>query len=351
MAIYLGSLELATGGAAATGTGLPVNSYAPFYTNGTGSPTGYNATTGLYDHPNGDVWLQTGKTIDDASGNYPDATIGTAANYNTAEGTSGTQYNPSPNGMGGQMFLSQNTTYWYMVNSNSNGGYSNGMTRIQKSNFAQTNFNIRTSSTDNQPSFDVDNTNTMTASADPGSYDSQRSIYIRDLASYTSSFPGTILYTVTVPAWSSGRGVVFGTGTTVWYQNEGNSNMYQYDYTTNTLLGSVSAGMNPSPYGEGYAWSYIGGQYSYLTNRTGIYKIDMVNGGNTLFATFTTQNLSNRGGITPDLNNFTNSIWAKSTGAPWSWEIYNKVGPFVGNSVMQYAGPDFQPIVQFVKIK
>lgn len=74
MAIYLGDLELATGAAAATGTGLPVNSYAPFYKSVSGNPTGYNATTGLYNHPNGDVWLETGKTIVDTSNAYPDAT-------------------------------------------------------------------------------------------------------------------------------------------------------------------------------------------------------------------------------------------------------------------------------------
>jgi hypothetical protein len=76
MAIYLGSLELATGAAAATGTGLPVNSYAPFFTSGSGNPTGYNATTGLYNHPNGDVWLDTGKTIVDSTSAYPSATSG-----------------------------------------------------------------------------------------------------------------------------------------------------------------------------------------------------------------------------------------------------------------------------------
>ena len=73
MAIYLGSLELATGGGA-TGTGLPVNTYESFYVSATGNPTGYNATTGLYTHPNGDYWLKTGNTITDSNGDYPNAT-------------------------------------------------------------------------------------------------------------------------------------------------------------------------------------------------------------------------------------------------------------------------------------
>ena len=72
MSIYLGDLELATGGGA-TGTGLPVNTYESFYVSGTSNPSGYNATTGLYTHPNGDVWLKTGNTISDVGGNYPNA--------------------------------------------------------------------------------------------------------------------------------------------------------------------------------------------------------------------------------------------------------------------------------------
>ena len=77
MSAYLGDLELATGGGA-TGTGLPVNTYESFYVSGTGNPSGYNATTGLYTHPNGDVWLKTGNTI---SG---DPSIYTAARYFSA---------------------------------------------------------------------------------------------------------------------------------------------------------------------------------------------------------------------------------------------------------------------------
>jgi hypothetical protein len=72
MAIYLGNLELATGGGA-TGTGLPVNSYESFSVSATGNPTGYNATTGLYTHPNGDYWLKTGNTVASNFSDYPDA--------------------------------------------------------------------------------------------------------------------------------------------------------------------------------------------------------------------------------------------------------------------------------------
>ena len=77
MSIYLGNLELATGGGA-TGTGIPVNSYAPFSVTTTGNPAGYDATTGLYTHQNGDYWLKTGNTLIDSANNYPNATGGPA---------------------------------------------------------------------------------------------------------------------------------------------------------------------------------------------------------------------------------------------------------------------------------
>jgi hypothetical protein len=87
MAVYLGNLELAVGGGA-TGTGLPVNTYAPFYASATDNPTGYNSSTGLYEHPNGDVWLKTGKTITDTSNNYPSTTGNTAGHTFTYSGSS-----------------------------------------------------------------------------------------------------------------------------------------------------------------------------------------------------------------------------------------------------------------------
>lgn len=73
MSVYLGDLELATGGGA-TGTGLPVNTYESFSVTATGNPTGYDATTGLYTAPSGDYWLKTGNTINIDKTTYPDAT-------------------------------------------------------------------------------------------------------------------------------------------------------------------------------------------------------------------------------------------------------------------------------------
>ena len=80
MAIYLGDLELATGGGA-TGTGLPVNSYESFFLDTTGNPPGYDATTGLYTHPNGDKWLKTGSTFNGTPSDYPDAKGALAINF------------------------------------------------------------------------------------------------------------------------------------------------------------------------------------------------------------------------------------------------------------------------------
>jgi hypothetical protein len=328
---------------AATGTGLPVNAYESFYVSGTGSPLGYNATTGLYTHPNGDVWLKTGNTFDDAAGNYPDATIATSANYNTAEGTTGTFIKPQTVTNDTQ-FMTQSDLYWYIYN-NGSSGYSSGITSIAKTGFAQVQRNWRMSSLSNRPAIAVNADDTLTATV---SADSSTNIFIRDFTTYSLSYPGTTLYTVTIPANGNNKAIVFGSGTTVWYQNAGNGTIYQYDYTTNTLLQTLSTGVTAPSYG--YAWSYLGGTYSYFTSGNGnIYKINMTTGATTVFATFTAQGSnSQRNSITPDLNNFTNALWA-ITNTSNSWAIYNKTGPFVGDSTARTDTNSGQPL--FVKIK
>ena len=56
------------------GGGVPINSYLPLIVTATGNPTGYDAATGLYTHPNGEFYLQTGFTLLGAGSTYPDAT-------------------------------------------------------------------------------------------------------------------------------------------------------------------------------------------------------------------------------------------------------------------------------------
>lgn len=107
MAIYLGNLELATGGGA-TGTGLPVNTYESFNVSATGNPLGYNATTGLYTHPNGDYWLKTGNTLSGVTSTYPDAiTTRNETPFSTFTATGNTV--PST---GEPCFFDGNKTYW-----------------------------------------------------------------------------------------------------------------------------------------------------------------------------------------------------------------------------------------------
>jgi len=60
-------------GSSGGGGGTPINSYAPFSVAGTSNPTGYDATTGLYTHPDGTFWVKTGFTISGVSSTYPDA--------------------------------------------------------------------------------------------------------------------------------------------------------------------------------------------------------------------------------------------------------------------------------------
>ena len=65
--------------------GTPINGYTPFLVTGTGNPSGYDATTGLYTHPDGTFWLKTGNTIVDNSSTYPSAngvvSIGSPVQY------------------------------------------------------------------------------------------------------------------------------------------------------------------------------------------------------------------------------------------------------------------------------
>ena len=326
---------------AATGTGLPVNTHESFYAIGAGNPSGYDATTGLYTHPNGDVWLKTGNTFDDAAGNYPDAATAAGINYNTAEGTTGTFTKPS--GVANESyFITQSDLYWYIV-APGNGGASYGITSVAKTGFAQVQQNWRMGSA-NKPAIAVNADDTLTATVDA---DNSTKIFIRDFTTYSGSSFGTTLYTVTIPANGNNKAIVFGSGTTVWYGNEGNGTIYQYDYTTNTLLQTLSMGISVP--GSGSAWSYLGGTYSYFTSNYGnIYKINMTTGATTVFATFNAVATSQRNAITPDLNNFTNALWA-TTSTSNNWAIYNKTGPFVGDSTARTDTDSGQPL--FVKIK
>ena len=62
-------------GSSGGGGGIPINSYTPFYTISTGNPTGYDQVTGLYTHPDGSFWLETGKQIAGATSTYPSAAV------------------------------------------------------------------------------------------------------------------------------------------------------------------------------------------------------------------------------------------------------------------------------------
>ena len=113
MAIYLGNLELATGGGG--GGELPVNSYAPFLVGGGGNPLGYDATTGLYTHPDGTYWLRSGFTISGPTvgATYPDAyqvsTVPTGATYTGFSFATGA--NPAGIvGFGGKFYVNRKTS-------------------------------------------------------------------------------------------------------------------------------------------------------------------------------------------------------------------------------------------------
>lgn len=70
-------------GGSGVGSGIPINSFAPFYVVNNETP-GYNISTGLYTHPDGTFWLRTGKQIATTELTlYPEATGATQFNQST----------------------------------------------------------------------------------------------------------------------------------------------------------------------------------------------------------------------------------------------------------------------------
>ena len=63
---------------------LPINSYKSFDVSATSNPLGYNASTGVYSHPDGTHWLKTGSVLGGSSASiYSNATTsepGTTSN-------------------------------------------------------------------------------------------------------------------------------------------------------------------------------------------------------------------------------------------------------------------------------
>ena len=85
----------------------PINSYFEYGVTATGNPTGYDASTGLYSHPNGSTWLQTGNTLPTSSA-YPNATTtttGGATGFIDTVATLGA-------GWRGICYDSVNNTFW-----------------------------------------------------------------------------------------------------------------------------------------------------------------------------------------------------------------------------------------------
>ena len=96
MAIYLGSLELATG-SVATGDGIPINAYVGFRTTSTGNPPGYNSSTNIYTQTNGSIYIKSGSTSSDYL-DYPDA----AFTNNGLVSSTTPVFSPNMGGNGGE---------------------------------------------------------------------------------------------------------------------------------------------------------------------------------------------------------------------------------------------------------
>ena len=330
MSIYLGDLELATGGGA-TNTGLPVNTYESFYVSATGNPTGYDATTGLYTHPNGDQWLKTGNNI---SGDFPDASIAQPATF-TATGDApaisySSNYTPVRN-------VAQDDNYWYFYSWRS-GNTIKHNTRVTKA-LPHTSVGGEITWFTNpfgKAQGAVSNDGTMYAFACP---EIENNIQIRQ-TNWSQYTPGTLLYTVTT-GWGSVEPplIVFDVAPFLWAAR--GSALQRWNYVTNTLDRSLTvAGFN---FDQDYYLSYKEGESFVYTSESpsrAVYKIDLTTGASTLYA-----NTSNIG---IDYNNPTVGF-RTDTSSPYSFPIYSYNAPLVGDGTPRTDTDSGQPL--FIRIK
>ena len=63
-----------------------INTLQSFFVSPNNTPLGYNSSTGVYQHPNGTVWIETGKTLFSPTAEYSDA------NYSIGYGYTGNSY-------------------------------------------------------------------------------------------------------------------------------------------------------------------------------------------------------------------------------------------------------------------
>ena len=103
-------------GGSGVGSGIPINSYAPFAVYGTSNPTGYDDATGLYTHPDGTFWVKTGRTISGVTSTYPNAKTNSGAtaysgfNFSAAGQISTTTSIPDVTFDGTNFYVSTETT-------------------------------------------------------------------------------------------------------------------------------------------------------------------------------------------------------------------------------------------------
>ena len=92
--------------------GTPINGYTPFLVTGTGNPSGYDATTGLYTHPDGTFWLKTGNTLSSntITTTYPNTTVSTPGSWSV---TTNFQLQPGTYTRDRKMWLYNSATSQY----------------------------------------------------------------------------------------------------------------------------------------------------------------------------------------------------------------------------------------------
>ena len=250
-------------GSSGGGGGVPINGYTPFLVTTTGNPTGYDATTGLYTHPDGTYWVQTGFTILDTSGAYPSATgtpgaTGTWAsvgNYNSG----GTTINGNAYGA-----WSDGTDYYIMT------GNTGANTRAFKRFDSTFTFIDETSAGATANYLTVGLTGDVSQNL---MWSLKQSNNVVTEWNYPARTPTGNTYTL--PGGTAMSGFYYDTSTSKFYSIDSapNFTIRRYDSSFN-----LEKTLNPTFPTTGFAYgmtSYPGSSYLYVNNNNVIYAYDI----------------------------------------------------------------------------
>lgn len=246
-------------GVAGGGGGAPINSYEAFFVSGSGNPTGYNGTTGLYTQADGTVWLRTGFVLDAAT-TYPNATTTPGIVYTGTTATVAPFVVDSNAPIGSRNKLLSDGTNYYI--STPGGNYT---IRQLDSTFASTGYSLSFG-----PGFAGQNRNMFYPIYDSPAFGSASSNTLQKSVPPSTAFPTQFTHPTTLGVAGTNS-----TGTEVYITPGGSATAVAYNFpggtgTPNTI--TVTSGGQISAIG-----AY--GNYMVTTDSNGFIEVFDVSGG------------------------------------------------------------------------